>query len=317
MLWFLFFGVIVFWFYCNFILKIYIDIPTFIRKGFKAHVGRYGVYCFTGKQGTGKTFSAVQFILRNSKKFPIYSNVHLVGIDYTYFSGFDELLKINDHHCIIVFDEIFTALSKSTRMNTEVLGFLSQMRKREVMFITTAQEWLEINITLRRYVRYQVDCRIYNSLPFSILVEQYHDGENMKWSQEENEYVAPILATRISKMAKKITKHYDTWEVISNKSTPLTPVKAEDTFDELDKTYFDKFTTMLKARLQTVPSEQDYLDAAVPLNVDRTSDNEEATADELSPDRTQTKPPESAQSQLKSSGFALRHYGEWRRARQD
>lgn len=196
--------------------KVTIDLPTFFKKGLQARRGKFGVYCFCGKQGSGKTFSTVNFILKHLE-MPIYSNVHLQNIDYTYYNGFEELLKINDHHCIIVFDEIFTALTKTTKMNQEVLAFLSQMRKKNVIFITTAQEWLEINITLRRYVRFQIDCQIVNILPFSILIEHYRDGEQMKWSNLDNDYVAPVVATKISKMMLKVTTHYDTWEVIDQK----------------------------------------------------------------------------------------------------
>lgn len=201
--------------------KISIDIQSFFKKGFQARRGKFGVYCFCGKQGSGKTFSTVNFITKHLE-MPIYSNIHLKDIDYIYYNGFEELLKIDDHHCIIVFDEIFTALTKQTRMSQEVLAFLSQMRKKNVIFITTAQEWLEINITLRRYVRYQIDCQILNILPFSILIEHYRDGEQMKWSNLDNDYVAPIVATKISKMMLKITTHYDTWEVISNKPQKAT-----------------------------------------------------------------------------------------------
>lgn len=217
--------IIIFAFVC-FKYKISIDFPTFLFPGFQARRGKFGVYCFCGKQGSGKTFSTVNFILKN-QNMPIYSNIHLQDIEYHYFSGFDELLKIDDHHCIIVFDEIFTALTKGTKINKEVLSFLSQMRKRSVIFITTAQEWLEINITLRRYVRFQIDCRIINILPFSILMEQYHDGELMKWSNDENEYIAPIVATKISKMMKKVTTHYDTWETIDTSPNSITHIKKD------------------------------------------------------------------------------------------
>lgn len=206
--------------------RIEIDILSFLKKGFQARRGKFGVYCFTGKQGSGKTFSTVNFILQN-QKYPIYSNIHLKGIKYKYFSGFDQLLKIDDHHCIIVFDEIFTALTKGTKMDTKVLSFLSQMRKRNIIFITTAQEWLEINITLRRYVRYQIDCVIFNLLPFSILIEYFHDGEQMKWSNEANDYIAPIVSTKIRKMALDVARHYDSWERIDPKES----VPISDSFE--------------------------------------------------------------------------------------
>ena len=136
-------------------------------------------------------------------------------ITYTYFNGFDNLLKLrNEHDCIIVYDEIFTALTKSSRLNTEVLDFLSQMRKRRIIFLTTAQEWLEINITLRRYCRYQIECKMLNIFGLGLLIKHCYDAEQMKWSQEDNEYIAPLEETTISKCNVKTAHLYDTFEQI-------------------------------------------------------------------------------------------------------
>ncbi|MEE0699852.1 MAG: AAA family ATPase [Bacilli bacterium] len=191
-----------------------IKFKTFLRKGFAPKRGKFGVYCYCGKQGSGKTYSAVEFLL-NSLKIPIYSNVHLKGIKYTYFSGFDKLLELrNESNCIIVYDEIFTALTKTSRINNEVLDFLSQMRKRQIVFITTAQEWLEIPMTLRRYCRYQIDCKMINLLGLGILIKHCYDAEQMKWSQNDNEYVAPLIETTISKCNIKVANSYDTFEQI-------------------------------------------------------------------------------------------------------
>lgn len=191
-----------------------IKIKTFFRKGFAPKRGKFGVYCYCGKQGSGKTYSAVEFLI-NVSNLPIYSNVHLKGIKYTYFSGFDNLLKLRDKtDCIIVYDEIFTALTKSSKINTEVLDFLSQMRKRQIIFITTAQEWLEIPMTLRRYCRYQIDCKMINLLGLGILIKHCYDAEQMKWSEEDNEYVAPLVETTISKCNIRVANSYDTFEQI-------------------------------------------------------------------------------------------------------
>lgn len=190
---------------------------TFFRKGFAPRRGKFGVYCYCGKQGSGKTYSAVEFILQN-KNVPIYSNVSTIkGVKYTYFNGFDQLLELRDKtDCIIFYDEIFTALTKSSKMSTEVLDFLSQMRKRRIIFITTAQEWLEISMTLRRYCRFQIECNMRNILGLGILTKHCYDAEQMKWSQEDNEYVAPLVETTISKCNVKIANSYDTFEQIKS-----------------------------------------------------------------------------------------------------
>ena len=194
-----------------------IKFKTFFKKGFAPKRGKFGVYCYCGKQGSGKTYSAVEFILNNSN-LPIYSNVSTIkGVKYIYFSGFDNLLKLrNQHDCIIFYDEIFTALTKSSRINTDVLDFLSQMRKRRIIFITTAQEWLEINITLRRYCRYQIECQMLNILGLGILVKRMYDAEQLKWSNDDNEYVAPLIETTISKCNLSVANSYDTFEQIKS-----------------------------------------------------------------------------------------------------
>lgn len=195
--------------------KTKIKLKTFFKKGFAPKRGKFGVYCYCGKQGSGKTYSAVEFLLNNSK-MPIYSNVESIkGIDYEYFNGFDKLLELRDKtDCIIFYDEIFTALTKTSRINSEVLDFLSQMRKRRIIFITTAQEWLEINITLRRYCRFQIECSMLNLLGLGILIKRMYDAEQLKWSNDDNEYIAPLVETTISKCNLKVANSYDTFEQI-------------------------------------------------------------------------------------------------------
>lgn len=195
-----------------------IKFKTFFKKGFAPKRGRFGVYCYCGKQGSGKTYSVVEFLKQQPKDINIYANIDsLKGIDYTYFNGFDNLLKLRDEHdCIIVYDEIFTALTKSSKLSSDVLDFLSQMRKRRIVFLTTAQEWLEINITLRRYCRYQIECKMFNILGLGILLKCMYDAEQLKWSNDDNEYIAPLVETTISKCNISVANSYDTFEQIKS-----------------------------------------------------------------------------------------------------
>lgn len=190
--------------------------PTFFKRGFRANRGKWGIYCYTGKQGNFKSYSCIEALLTQFKDMKIYSNVHSIkGVEYTPIGGFDDLLSLRfEHDCVILFDEIFTALTRTSKMTTEILDFLSQMRKRHIILLTTAQEWLEINITLRRYCRYRIDCQSFN-LPFiTLIIKRFYDAENMKWSNEDNDYVAPLLETTISKTNRYVADSYDTFEQI-------------------------------------------------------------------------------------------------------
>lgn len=204
-------------FYLKFGLHLSIKLRTFFKRGFAPNRGDFGVYCYCGKQGKGKTYSVVEF-LRENKDKEIYCNIpNLKGIKYTYFNGFDELLKLREKsNCIIVFDEIFTALTRASKINTDVLDFLSQMRKRQIIFLTTAQEWLEINITLRRYCRYQIECNMINFFGIGLLIKHFYDAEQMKWDNLENEYIAPLKSLTLSKCNIVVANSYDTNAQISS-----------------------------------------------------------------------------------------------------
>lgn len=199
--------------------KIKIKFRTFFKKGMCVETGPYGVYCYVGKQGSGKTYSVIEYLFQNADK-KIYSNIKSIkGLQYTYIANFNDLLKIEndtDDNIIIFYDEIFSALTKQDKMSKEVLSFLSQMRKRKIIFLTTAQEWLEINITLRRYVRFQINCSIL-TLPLfkkSFLLKVFHDGDLIHWDNLENDYVSPVIETTLSKMSIEIANSYDTYEVV-------------------------------------------------------------------------------------------------------
>lgn len=210
--------------------KVRIKFKTFFKRGFKPVRGNFGVYCYDGKQGKGKTYSLVEYLIDNKKNSLIFSNIKgIKNLEYHEYTGFTELMKIKqlidspdfhtDKQIIIVYDEIFTELQKQSKINKEVLDFLCQMRKRKIIFLTTAQEWAEIPLTFRRFCRYRINC---NMIPFfatGILIKIFYDAENMKWSNDEQDFVAPLCETTISHTRKFIANSYDTFLRISSVDT--------------------------------------------------------------------------------------------------
>lgn len=220
----------------KFDLHLSIDWKSLYRKGFQKIDNAFGLFCYTGKQGHGKTYSAVKFCIDRKLKTgcKIFTNVTSFNIfsDTVYIKDISDLIRsvldhINDHqdeqipNIIIFYDEIFTILEKNTKINKDILSFISQLRKRKIIFVTTAQEWLEVNVTFRRYVRYQIDCNMF-SLPIlktAFLLNSVNDGEQLKWDNDANEYVAPRVATNFSKGNLMIIESYDTFETISTNTT--------------------------------------------------------------------------------------------------
>ena len=182
-----------------------------------------GVYCFCGKQGAGKTYSLVDSLEEKAKNKIVLCNIKSLCSshnNYIYENDFYEIMNIvledeDPSKYIIVFDEIFTLLEKG-KLDKKCLSFLSQMRKRKIFLYTTAQEWLEINVTFRRYVRYQIECKMLNIpiLNFALCINKINDAYQMKWDNLENEYIAPRIQTNIKKCSIRVANSYDTFETI-------------------------------------------------------------------------------------------------------
>lgn len=212
--------------------KIHIDFKSFFRKGFKKLDNKFGLFCYTGKQGKGKTYSAVNFCIKQKllNDYIILTNVKSfvpTFQDTIYFESIQQIIdyctsfKDNDKNVLIFFDEIFTVLEKGGNLSREVLSFISQLRKRKIIFVTTAQEWSEIQITFRRYVRFQISCNMI-SLPFSkmaVIINQINDGDLIRWDNDLQDFVAPIIQTNIEKGKISVINSYDTFETIRMTNT--------------------------------------------------------------------------------------------------
>ena len=175
---------------------------------------------------SGKTYSAIKFCIRQKLE-----NNYIIITNVKSFNYFDDTIYKENLEAIIdyviknqsetvrfliFFDEIFTVLEKRTAMNKKILSFLSQLRKRKILLITTAQEWSEINITFRRYVRYQISCNMF-SFPIShlaFLFNVINDGDLIKWDNDLQDFVAPRVSANFSKANKYVVDAYDTFETI-------------------------------------------------------------------------------------------------------
>lgn len=214
---------------------------TFKEKGARSFNGDFGVYCYNGAQGKGKTYSLTEFVYDNSDVV-IFSNYPFVDSviqskfkkKINYYCGFSGLLKIKDDldnnlldigssQLVIIYDELFQELMRGDKLSKDILDFLSQMRKRKIIFLTSAQYWSEIPITFRKFVRFQIDCSFYNLpfLPFSLLIKTFRDGESMKWSNDDQDFIAPIIETTITKVRKNIFNSYDTMYRVSSHQVRL------------------------------------------------------------------------------------------------
>jgi hypothetical protein len=200
--------------------SIAIDYGSILRKTLFLDTGVFGVYCFTGKQGSGKTYALSKYIQKHvTADQVIYSNMTLIGIDYEKITSMTHLLSLRDkQNVFIVYDEILNVLNDKTiprEIRDDLLEFLSQQRKMKNILFTTAQEWLNIPIEFRRFVRIQITCTTKPLGKFGgILQEEYRDAYEMVWDNLQNEYVAPRISKKYSKYERRYMESYDTYERI-------------------------------------------------------------------------------------------------------
>lgn len=134
----------------------------------------FGHYLFVGKQRSGKTVSALWFAELLEKKYHkkhkeviIYSNMGF-GVSINRLTLHDTLVNIKyDPRIIHIFiiDEIQSYFPKDTKnkqildMIDQLTGDFSQLGKRQIYVLSTAQVYGRLNKNLREQCLYMVDCR--------------------------------------------------------------------------------------------------------------------------------------------------------------
>lgn len=210
-------------------IHLHIDFLSFFRKSFEKNDDKFGLYVYNGVQGSGKTYSAVKFCnkMQKDNNYIIITNVksYCNNVNILYMDNILDIIKFVVDNSVdterskylIFFDEIFTVLMKQKVVNQDILSFLAQLRKRGIIFVSTAQNWSEIPISFRRFCRYQINCNMFSIfiLPKQAFVfNTVCDGYNARWDSMQQDFIAPVLQTNFAKAERRIINMYDTFETI-------------------------------------------------------------------------------------------------------
>lgn len=195
---------------------------TFFKKGIKPLDDRFGVYAICGKQGTFKSFRGIHLILAQDKNLcnKIKTNmksIKIPGYDIEYFNKISDIYKDEDEYCICLIDEISRKYDKNSRTDTQFYAWLNQSRKRHRIVIIITQEWKELPMWLRRPVKFMFTT-LKNPLlnKFRLYITVVGDAYNMYLDKETLEWECPTIGKILWKPTEKISKMYDTFEVVSD-----------------------------------------------------------------------------------------------------
>lgn len=152
-----------------------------------------GLMCFCGKQGSGKTLSAVLYLEKLMHFYPAAKVVTNVSLNPDYFdmgrvkrfNGIEDLTDIDNgvHGVIYLLDEIqleFNSL-ESKQMNMPIFEFICQQRKARKHIIGTTQVFGRLAKPFREQFKYAIRCR---KLVGSLFAQDVFEAENVAYEDD-------------------------------------------------------------------------------------------------------------------------------------
>ena len=193
----------------------------YLRELKKIRFPYHGVYCFCGKQGSGKTLSAVRCI---SNIYQDYQDVYLVtnvklNTEILKHIPKDNLIPFTRYYQIFfnynkpvmfLIDEAHLLFNSLESKNADVNMFqvISQNRKRQRIFFLTSQVFSRLQLVMREQINTIIDCKTYFNFLTHCVV--YHDFEKQK-DELVGKKEFGCFYTHIRKIHYEM---YDTWQVI-------------------------------------------------------------------------------------------------------
>lgn len=198
--------------------QLQIDYKSFLLPGLKYNKDEdfYFNAIIGGFQGSGKTYFAVKMATELNIFKSIVTNIQSLQIPNITINKIRKLGEIYQYgvneNILYIIDEIHKKFPKESKQDIDFYSFLQQMRKKHSCCLLITQEWTQTPTWLRYPMKYIYSTR---KIPFSkIFNTQLLDAQQISWSTELGNWIAPTISTYIYKRIKKIGNYYDTNEII-------------------------------------------------------------------------------------------------------
>lgn len=151
----------------SFLFKIFVDFPRrFVLDRFATDPDEfdlYGLWCFTGVQGSGKSIALVEMLHRIKRKFPlvrVLSNIDITGLDSELIQGPEDFVFQDNGKSgtVVILDEAQNWFNSAESKNfpPEVLQEICQERKQHKMVCLTTQRFNRLSAAIREQIDYYV-----------------------------------------------------------------------------------------------------------------------------------------------------------------
>lgn len=182
----------------------------------------FGIYFFCGRQGAGKTISAVKYIKELQQKYDclVFSNCSIQCIDgvITDLSNLFEIVEnANGSNIVFFLDEVQTLFScaNSKNFDENILAFITQQRKNNVHIVVTSQVFTRVAKPLREQAFRVIDCRTYlGRCTINKVYDAFDYLEMIEATTEDKKLKVKCLWGESFFQTDEIRNFYNTYETI-------------------------------------------------------------------------------------------------------
>lgn len=212
------------------------DLEMFRASGFQVYVGR---------QGSGKTISAVKHLLDIKKRYPkclVVTNLELnVDWDYIQFQTVDELIdKLvntqNDKYGVVyLIDEIHTYFNAldSKGIPPYVFTEISQQRKQRKLIIGTSQLFTRIAKPFREQCDHMIACRTHFGV---VTTQKAFDGMTLE-VDFDGSIIGDVKKRGYFWHNSEIRRSYDTYQKVISASDQFNLFETPTRYDGKKRKY--------------------------------------------------------------------------------
>lgn len=187
----------------------------------KPNLKLFGIWCFTGYFGQGKTLGAVTYALNLKKKYAeigirvhIYTNFNMKGQDGK-IKSWQDLLNL-PRYTIVIFDEIqstFTSL-RFKDFPIELLWKITQCRKQQLCVFASSPVFERMSIQLRENTDIIIRCKNVLKLDRWFNYKFYNAPEFEKYQENEFKLFQKCLRSLNISASNRDYAAYNTAEIV-------------------------------------------------------------------------------------------------------
>lgn len=209
----------------------------------------YGIRCYVGLPGSGKTLSVVEQLIEAKKLYPkikIYTNFGFQAEDGP-LKSWQDLIDLENGNDGVIFalDEVHTMFGRKDwqTIPPAILQVFSQNRKMAKQFLCTAQSYADIVVDLRRRCEYIIECNSFMTrwvIQRAFTASNYQQDHDTDRTYRKRAFRHSFIATN------EIYESYDTYAIID--------ALRSSTDDDNFQTALEKPQAPLKFKVRKISS---------------------------------------------------------------